>query len=225
MPHQSGSPGGPADLSAPGGASAQSARDFPASFGSWCAARVRLMRAGSLTRGGAGPPWGGVGRLAGGLGRAQPWPMAMPSWLVMVRQMVVWGLRIAVAARVRHRSGSRGPRPCPSPGLSARPRSVASGMMRSCRTGRGPAWPRDGDGGCAEPGPVLSLPGGRLSRPSLPPGSSGSLSGSPSSSSSGESSSGALSSSGAQLPSHSWQGQSSPPGRGAPSSVSGAASA
>src|ERR1700677_4855844 len=111
--------------------------------------------------------------LAGLPGLAQPCPMAIPSGLVTVRQMVVWGLAAAAAARVRHRSGSRAPRPCPSPGVSARPRSVASGKTRSCRTGRGLGAPGDagdadgeGDGDCGdESAPEPSLAGGWLPVP------------------------------------------------------------
>ena len=148
--HQDGSPcaAGDAQVSGvPRGANAQPDRDCPASSASWSAVLVRLIRAGSATRGGAGPPTAGVARHPG---LAQPWPMAMPWASVMVTQMVLCGLAAAVAARVRHSSGSRGPRPCPSPGLSARPRSVARGKMRSCRAGRGRR-------GCAiETGTVLS---------------------------------------------------------------------
>ena len=143
-PHQSGSPGGPAPRRAsaqpvvPRGASAQArlrSAGCPAGARAVASNRavvmLRFIRAGSATSGGSGPPGGRARRAPAGL--AQPWPIAMPSGSVTVTQMVVWGLRVAVAARVRQRAGSRVPRPCPSRGRSAWPRRVASG--RSGRSG------------------------------------------------------------------------------------------
>ena len=70
-------------------------------------------------------------------------------------QRVVWGLRAAVAASARHRAGSRVPRPCPSPGRSARPRRVASGSTRSVSVGGGPSGGRrNGDRGAGRADPT-----------------------------------------------------------------------
>ena len=168
MPHQSGSPGGPAPRRAnaqpvaggPGGpgpgGSVVRGPGGPVCGRARSSARravvmVRFIRAGSATRGGAGPRAGRESRPD----FTQPWPIAMPSALVTVTQMVVWGLRAAVAARARHRAGSRVPRPCPSPGRSARPRRVASGNTRSVSVGGGPSGGRrNGDRGAggADPG-------------------------------------------------------------------------
>ena len=120
---------------------------------------------------GRGGPAAAGGR--GGRTVTQPWPIAMPSASVTVTQRVVWGLRAAVAARARHRAGSRVPRPCPSPGRSARPRRVASGKTRSVRVGGGPAGRAAGTAiaarGGAGPGssPAAWRPGG--SPPAGPP--------------------------------------------------------
>src|ERR1700761_4526361 len=83
---------------------------------------------------------------------AQPWPMAVPLSVVMVRQQRVAGWAVAVVASCRARPGSTGPNPATWPGSSASPSRVVSGIVRlsfaASRCGRaGPG----GDGGPAGP--------------------------------------------------------------------------
>ena len=110
-------------------------------------------------------------------GRAQPWPIAMPSWSVTVTQSLLAGLRAAIAARSRHRAGSRGPNWWLSPGRFPRPSRVTSGMTRSvlgCAavSWLGPAgWPPPGFPPPGPPLPGSLSPGSPLSPGSLSPGS------------------------------------------------------
>src|ERR1700678_2638130 len=110
---------------------------------------VRFSRAGRAIEDAAGP--GGRDDRAG---REQPWPIAYPSGLVTVTHTSVRGLAAAAATRSRASAGSRRPKPWISPGRSARPRSVASGTIRSAGR-RSRAGPVDGApaGGWKPPGP------------------------------------------------------------------------
>ena len=83
--------------------------------------RGRLPGAGGLVRGGSGF------RLPG---LAQPWARGCPSASVTVTHHFVAGCPAAWVARSRARAASMGPNPVASPGWSARPSRVASGMVR-----------------------------------------------------------------------------------------------
>ncbi len=127
------------------------------------AVMVRFSRAGSAPGGGGAPERIGPGDPPTGLrGRPQPWPMAMPSGLVTVMQMRLCGLAAASSARSRHRSGSRGPSPCASPGRSARSSSVASGTVRSASAGRPPGRLWSGDAVCWLSAPTSASSSARL---------------------------------------------------------------
>ena len=80
------------------------------------------------------PPWG----------RAHPWPMACPCSSVTVTHQLDRGLRAAARARSRASQGSTGPIPAISPGRSASPVRVASGIVRVIRpanpAGITPPW-------------------------------------------------------------------------------------
>ena len=109
----------------------------------------------------------GIGRAACRLapamtGLQQPWPIANPCSSMMVTQNSLAGCRAPAAARSRTRPGSSAPRPCASPGRSARPRRVSSGSVRFPRTGMRslPRLPQPGQG----PGHLEPLPGTALRR-------------------------------------------------------------